>query len=107
MTTRTFNPRDTWQLSQGHFSLVGPIAPGWEMITPLVVRVEQDDDGSYVIDEETFMVYGSGETLAAAQQDYVASLLEYYQLVADGARENLHDQATLRKLKTYLQPQSS
>ena len=103
MTSRTFDPRDTWQLSQGQFTLSGPIAPGWQIITPLQVRVEQADDGSYVIDEDTFLVYGSGETLSEAQQDYLTSLIEYYQIVQDGASDNLHDQVTLHQLQTYLQ----
>jgi hypothetical protein len=61
--------------------LRGRIALGWTLIQPLVIWIQPDDDGGYLINDEVFYVYGEGANIAAAQRDYVQSLIEYFFLV--------------------------
>jgi len=64
-------------------SLVNRIAPGWILRQPLSVRVQLDDDGGYLLSDETFYVYGEGATLSEAQHDYIRSLIEYFTIVSE------------------------
>lgn len=82
--------------------LLGQVAPGWHVIRPLFVLVEQDRDGSYVVSDDIFLVYGSGETAVEARGDYITSLVEYYAILA--ASDDPLDQAQFRLLREYLQP---
>ena len=80
--------------------LFGRIAEGWELVQLLPVSSEWDGD-LYIMSDALFSVYGDGDTNAAAQQDYVTSLIEYYQLLEDRA-DNVFTRALLQKLKRYL-----
>ena len=81
--------------------LVGRIAEGWELVQPLPIRSEWDGD-LYIVSDSLFSVYGDGDTEVAAQEDYVTSLIEYYQLLDRGA-DDVFTRALLQKLKRYLQ----
>lgn len=48
-----------------------------------------------------FSVYGDGDTEASARQDYVTSLIEYYQLI-EGRAHDVFTQALFQKLQRYL-----
>lgn len=57
-------------------------APDWQLVEPLQIVHEQDEDGCYVVSDGISVVYGVGDTLFEAQQDYLVSLIEYCQLLA-------------------------
>ena len=80
--------------------LLGEIAEGWELVQRLPVSSDWDGD-LCIMSDALFSVYGDGDTNAAAQQDYVTSLIEYYQLLEDRA-DNVFTRALLQKLKRYL-----
>ena len=82
--------------------LLGEIAPGWEVVRPLFVMIEQDDDGGYVASDDRFVVYGAGDTASNAWQDYIVSLMDYYELVRGRAEDSIPTQALLHHLQTYL-----
>ena len=84
------------------YHLMGSIAPGWEIIQPLLLTREVAEDGYCVFSDDLFMVYGDGPTPYEALHDYITSLLDYYHLVSSGAQENPFDLATLGRLQTYL-----
>ena len=82
--------------------LLGKIASNWEIIKPLLVKIEQDEEGSYLISEEIFAVYGFGDTLFDALQDYKQSLIEYYQLLSPRSEHDISTQTLFRHLQQYL-----
>ncbi|MCZ7569917.1 MAG: hypothetical protein M5U01_15220 [Ardenticatenaceae bacterium] len=85
--------------------LPGPIAPGWNLVQLLAVALEQDDDGYYIASDDLFVVYGEGETQTDALQDYIVSLIEYYQLLAaEAAPDNPPVLAQFHHLRRYLRP---
>jgi hypothetical protein len=81
--------------------LVGRIAEGWELVQPLPVRSEWDGD-LHIVSDSLFSVYGDGDTEGTAQEDYVTSLIEYYQLLGSQP-DNVFTRALLQKLRRYLQ----
>jgi hypothetical protein len=84
--------------------LSGSVAPGWTVVKPLTLTWEQDADGYYVLSDGLFGVYGDGDTSEKAQQDYITSLIDYYQLLAARAAED--DPLTCAQfdhLRQYLQ----
>ena len=81
--------------------LVGRIAEGWELVQPLPVSLERDGN-LYIMSDALFSVYGDGDTEVSAQEDYVTSLIEYYQLL-DGRADDVFTRALFQKLKRYLQ----
>ncbi len=82
--------------------LLGRITPEWKIVRPLLVTVELDEYGYYIASDDEFCVYGYGKTPSVARKDYIASLIEYYQLIID--REDEPTQALFRHLYSYLQP---
>jgi len=85
--------------------LSGEIASGWQLKKPLMLKVEVDDDGSMLISDAVFDEYGTGETFAEAKQDYIQSLIAYYDLLQTWATDDHPEtQALFDYLRTYLQP---
>lgn len=55
----------------------------------LLITLEQDEDGLYLASDDQFAVYGDGETLAEALKDYIVSLIEYFEILAAHATEQM------------------
>lgn len=76
--------------------------PGWELITPLPVTIEQDEDGSYIASDRVFNIYGNDWTLKGAIDDYIESLVEYYELLSESAERHPPSSSQFAHLKQYL-----
>ena len=37
----------------------------------------EEDQGYYIVSDDMFLVYGEGETIEEAYQDYIISLIDY------------------------------
>ena len=61
--------------------LFGKFAAGLSILSPLKVSVEYEDDGSCLVSDDLFAVYGHGENRDKAIADYVTSLIEYFDLL--------------------------
>lgn len=83
--------------------LTGIVASDWRLVKPVLLTIEQDDDGWYIVSEDEFLVYGTGRTPVDAIEDYKHSLIEYRHLVAAGSPGSPYDQAELARLDGYLQ----
>jgi hypothetical protein len=89
-------PRTSRQIS-----LFGPIAPTWRLVQPLLITIEYGD-GSYIISDEVFAIYGIGEEMRSAVRDYVSALTEYHDVLS---RYNDEPSVSLfQRLQSYLQP---
>jgi hypothetical protein len=80
--------------------LFGDIAPGWKLVKPLIVNIEQDEDAYFVISDDIFFVYGDGETVEQAEKDFTSSLIEYYELLA--RHDDEQTQALFWHLQSFL-----
>jgi len=83
--------------------LFGDLSPEWRFTKPFSVNIVLGEDGSYVISDEIFLVYGNGENLSMAMEDYISSFKEYYFIVRDGALTNNFDRVQLGQLENYIQ----
>jgi hypothetical protein len=90
------------ELSVAQVFLYGEIAPGWAITQPLLVTFEQDEGGYYITSDDQFAVYGDGDTRAKALQDYVESLIDYYQLLAVRAQSDPPTRVLFHHLQLYL-----
>lgn len=82
--------------------LLGEIDEGYEFIQPLQISIEIEDDSSFVISDDIFLVYGIGDNLEDAIEDYINSFKEYYNLVKKSAQNNEYDKKTFQYLQSYL-----
>src|SRR5689334_22844368 len=62
-----------------------PENPGWVISQPLPLTIEQDTDGSIVVSDPFFAVYGVGDTEGDAIRDFAVSMIEYYDILHDHA----------------------
>jgi len=62
-------------------SRVGPGDGWWPDALAGVLTLQQDEDGSYIVNEEKTVIYGHGETPLEALADYIVSMIEYVQLL--------------------------
>jgi hypothetical protein len=83
------------------FQLLGQIAREWTIVQPLLVTIERGDD-SYIASDDVFMMYGLGESIAEAVQDYVSVLTEYYEILSSHNDEP--SVSLFSRFQTYLQP---
>lgn len=82
--------------------------PGWRLLQPLLIKLEQSEDGMFVVSDYYSVVYGIGDTPNEARSDYGISLTEYYELVS--ARAGSADEPNsqlLRRLQSFLLPSTS
>lgn len=86
----------------GEFSIEGEIAPGWRVVRTLPLISELDDDGTYLVSEELFLQYGQGETFAEAKQDYINSLIDYYQFLSTSLENDPETHSLFRYLQEFL-----
>ena len=85
--------------------LPGPLGNGWVIARYIPVAIHADEDGWYVLSDTVFQVYGDGGTLAAAQRDYIASLIDYYRMVERDALENdASARRELKRVQKYVHP---
>ena len=79
------------------------IFPGWTLHCPLLLEVIQDTDGSYIVSEDLFGIYGHGSTLEEAKRDYSESLIDmYHSWEADARAGNRAAQEAFQFLQQYL-----
>jgi hypothetical protein len=86
--------------------LVGGVHVDLFVNQPLPITIETDDDGTIVIGDDIFLVYGYGENSLDALNDYAASLIEFYWILESGAKENPFDSKQFTYLQSFIQPKS-
>jgi hypothetical protein len=82
--------------------LIGRVREGWVVSAPLIVRIERDDAGRFLVSDDVFAVHGDGDTRDQAVKDYVESLIEYHELLADRAENHEPTKAMFLRLRRYL-----
>jgi hypothetical protein len=80
----------------------GPIGRGWIITRPVLLTVERDDDGEFIITDNFSTVYGNGRTEGKAKVDYFQSLVDYYELVAESAETDMPSALLRYRLDKYL-----
>ena len=76
----------------------------WKLNRPILLKIEQDEDGEYIATDSFSIVYGNGITCDKATADYRVSLVEYCELVAKHAADNLPTAILFHKLRKYISP---
>lgn len=101
---RNVHVTPTFQLPPVTTYLVGDISSDFVVVQPLPINIEQDNDQSYVVSDDIFLVYGDGDTRLAAIEDYANSLIEFYSHIEKGAANNPFDERLFSRLRSYIQP---
>ena len=86
------------------YVLSGPVAPGWNVVAPIVLTLERMNDGDYLASDELINMYGCGVDQDSAVMDYVQSLIEYYALLESYAPKSAPNRALFKHLRTFLSP---
>lgn len=84
--------------------LMGEISNELQVIQPLQINIEQDEDNSYIVSDDVFLIYGDGNNRIAAMKEYIESLIEFYQIVKKSSVNNQFDKKLFDYLYTYIQP---
>jgi hypothetical protein len=83
-------------------TLFGPIGPELRIVQPLTINIERDDN-SYIASDDVFIMYGLGDDIPSALQDYISVLTEYYDVLS-----SLNDEPSVElfhHLQVYLRHQ--
>ena len=75
----TFEPKSLYPIP---IVMLGKIAPGWMLLKQMTLSLERDTDGSYVVSDDIFYMFGQGITAVDCVRDYLSSLIEYYNLLS-------------------------
>jgi hypothetical protein len=82
----------------------GNVAHGWVINQPVPLILERDEDGSFILSEDVFHIYGSGDSIDAAKEDFVVALVEYYEILKSYAHEDEASRAALEKFSQLWLP---
>lgn len=85
-----------------HVLLQGDLDAGLRLVAPLLVTIERDEQGWFVVGDDIFLQWGEGETANTALADYRSTLAEYYALVSAGALSCEGDRRELQRLQRYI-----
>lgn len=83
--------------------LIGKIPNNLIVVQPIQITVEVDEDQSYLVSDDIFLVYGHGDNRVEALTDYAESLAEFYELLENGAKSNPFDKKLFAHLQSYIQ----
>lgn len=84
-----------------NFLLSGRVSPRVYFKEPLEININ-NEDGYYIVSDAIFLVYGEGKTIQTAMDDYVSSLVEFYEIVKDESLNNKFEAAQLKLLDLYI-----
>ncbi|MEZ4540238.1 MAG: hypothetical protein R3C43_09715 [Chloroflexota bacterium] len=74
------------------------------LVIPLPTLLERDDDGTYILSEELFDRYGTGDSPQEAYNDLLQDLGVYYEIIAESATEDYPAALALfKQLQQYIQ----
>jgi hypothetical protein len=79
------------------------LMPGWKIVSSIVVDIERDDDGDFVVTDHFSTVYGNGETESGAVNDYCLSLFDYYEIL-EGQPRTPAVASALKRIRSYIKP---
>jgi len=79
---RAYNIPGTVTLSPGQ------IEGGWTLVRPIMLLVEREDDGWFVVSDDLFGVYGDAESLRQAVDQYASGLIDEYEFLLRESRDN-------------------
>jgi hypothetical protein len=74
------------------------IVPGWTLTQAIVLTVERDEDGEWIVTDSFSTVYGNGGTLEKALNDYCQSLVSYFEFLAERFTTNIQTAMAFRSL---------
>ena len=77
---------------------------GYSIVRPIPATISYViSDSLWLISDELFDEYGTGQTISEARKDYIYSLTHYYKILAERAtEENKVTQIQLEELQQYL-----
>jgi len=79
----------------------GALGSGWKIVSAIVLNVENDDDGEFVVTDFFSTVYGNGKTERYAINDYYLSLIDYYEILENQPRTPAIASA-LKRIRSYV-----
>jgi len=100
-------PVRPFQFPDNQVFLLGNISDDLVVSQFLPLTIEQEDDGSYIVSDDIFLVYGDGNTKSDAMKDYQVSLVKYFQIIEKSAETNKFDKALFDQLQSYIQRRGS
>jgi hypothetical protein len=80
---------------------------GWKLVRPVKLTIEVDEDGTHIASDEEFAQYGEGSSIDRAIDDYVSSLLEYYEVLEARATNHKATAELLRRLRSVVTKNST
>lgn len=80
--------------------IVGQISGNWVIQQPVALALERDEDGSYLVVEDAFDIYGHGATIEEAREDFISALIEYHAILKQYADQDQASKEVLEKFTT-------
>jgi len=84
----------------------GRIEEEWALLRPIILLVEPEDDGWWIVSDDIFGVYGDAESLRRALHQYASGLIDEYDFFRREARHNPLAIPQWERMRKYLQPSS-
>ncbi len=84
--------------------LYGPLDENLKLAKPLNLRIEHDNSGLVILDDLIFNVYGTGDTIKEALEDYKQALIEYYSIILEVSNNGISEKDALNLVEQYIKP---
>lgn len=100
----TVTPMRAYNIPRSVTLSPGRIEEGWTLMRPIILLVEREDDGWYVVSDDIFGVYGDAESLRQAVDQYASGLIDEYEFFRRESPHNPLAMPDLGRMRKYLQP---
>lgn len=68
----------------------------------LPINIKQEPNGGFFVEDDVFSMYGIGDTIAEALNDYIVSLTEYFLIVEESLLKDNRNLKKFGKLTEYI-----
>ncbi len=74
------------------------------LVRPIVLLVEREEDGCFIVSDDIFDLYGDADSLRQALYQYASGLIDNYECFRREARHNPLATPFMERMGKYLQP---
>jgi len=68
----------------------------------LPINIKLEPNGDYFVEDEIFSIYGIGENISEALEDFTVSLSEYFTIVEESLQNDQRNLRKFEKLTEYI-----
>jgi predicted RNase H-like HicB family nuclease len=81
----------------------GKIEDHWRLLRPLILVVDREEDGWWIVSDDVFDAYGDAASRPEALRQYICALIDHFEFLIREAEQNPSAKRELDHARLYLE----